>query len=173
MENSGAVAWILTASLLSAAVAAVVCGRLGDLYGRREVLLAVLPLAALGSLISALSTTLSGLIAGGFLRGAAGAILPLCLSLVKERQAAPRIPMSVSLIIMAAAVSAGLGMAVGGIIIDKFGWRGIFWLSSSCAMLSAILVAVFIPRVPLVVDRKELKLWSGLLFAPGLAELRH
>src|SRR5690606_12911269 len=61
--------WILTGCLLVSAVAAALCARLGDLYGRRKVLLIVLVACAVGSLVSAFSTTLGGVVAGTAIQG--------------------------------------------------------------------------------------------------------
>lgn len=71
------VAWILTAYLLAASVLTPILGRLGDLIGKRKVLLIVLVILAAGTLLAAMSTTRPVLIAARALQGAAGAILPL------------------------------------------------------------------------------------------------
>src|SRR3954465_6929611 len=63
------VGWLITAFLLVGAAAAALCSRLGDVYGRRRMIVVLLALAACGSLISALSSGLPGMIAGRALQG--------------------------------------------------------------------------------------------------------
>ena len=81
-ENS--VSWVLTAYLLSASVATPVLGRLGDMYGKERVLLIVLVLLSVGTLISALATSLPLMLAGRVVQGAAGGIFPLAFGIIRD-----------------------------------------------------------------------------------------
>jgi MFS family permease len=77
--------WAVTAYFLVAAISAALCGRLGDLLGRRFMSLVVLGLAALGALLSFLgASSLTLLIAGCALQGTAGALTPLAIGLARE-----------------------------------------------------------------------------------------
>ena len=78
------VGWIVTAFLLVAAASASLCSRLGDMFGRRRMLLGVLVVAGVGSLVSALATGVVGVILGRAIQGVSGAVLPLCFGLVRE-----------------------------------------------------------------------------------------
>ena len=78
------VGWLITGFLLVGAASAALCSRLGDLYGRRRLVLVMLCFAASGSLVSALTDSLGGLIAGRALQGVAAALLPLCIGLARE-----------------------------------------------------------------------------------------
>ncbi len=59
-----AVGWVLTVFLLVSASVSLVLARLGDMFGRRRVILAVLVIGIIGTAISASSTTLSGIVFG-------------------------------------------------------------------------------------------------------------
>src|SRR4029453_7202410 len=72
-----AVAWLLSGYLLVAASTAAIGGRLGDLFGRRRVLVLMMGGAVIGSLISAFAPTLEGVIIGRSIQGLAGARGPL------------------------------------------------------------------------------------------------
>jgi len=76
-----AVGWLVTSFLVLGAGTAAVCGRLGDLYGRKQVILVMLILTAVGSAISAFSPTLEGIIFGRAVQGFAVAILALAFGL--------------------------------------------------------------------------------------------
>src|SRR3954467_7978523 len=71
--------WLITAYLLAGSVSAGVSSRLGDLFGRRRMVLAMLVCSTAGSLLSASSDGLAGLIAGRALQGMSAALLPLAI----------------------------------------------------------------------------------------------
>src|SRR5687767_7261715 len=75
------VGWTLTAFLLVTAASAVLAGRLGDIYGRKKVLVIVLLVSAVGSAISLLGNSLDMVVAGRALQGVAGGIMPLCFGI--------------------------------------------------------------------------------------------
>src|SRR3978361_1294837 len=68
--SASAAGWVLTANLLAAAVLTPVLGRLGDVHGRRPVLLGILAVVAAGSLLAAVTTSLPLLILARVLPGA-------------------------------------------------------------------------------------------------------
>lgn len=70
------VGWVITAFLLVGAASAAVGGRLGDIYGRGRILIAMLVAATIGSLISAWAPSLNWVIFGRAIQGLAGAIFP-------------------------------------------------------------------------------------------------
>ena len=76
--------WILTAYLLSAAVLTPVLGRLGDMVGKRRMLIVVLALLLIGTVLAALAPNLGVLIIARALQGAAGAIMPLSIGVVRD-----------------------------------------------------------------------------------------
>ena len=86
--------WLITAFLLVGAVSAALCSRLGDLYGRKRLVLLMLACATAGSLIAAFATSLPWLIAGRAVQGFSAALLPLCIGLVREHLPAPRVPVA-------------------------------------------------------------------------------
>lgn len=166
------VGWVITACLIVSAAIAALCGRLGDLYGRQRVLLAVTAFSACGSLISALSFGLPGVTIGAALQGMSGAILPLCLALIREHLPAHRIAPTIGIVLAAATGSAAIGLAAGGFLVEHFGWRSIFWASGSWALLSVFAIWRWIPNTGgVAVSRERVSLVKGVLFAPAIAAL--
>ena len=110
------VGWVLTAYLLVGSVSAGLASRLGDLFGRRRVVLALLACSASGSLISASSSGLGGLVCGRALQGMSAALLPLAIGIVREHLAAPRVPVAVGWLTATATFSAGAGLLLGGLL---------------------------------------------------------
>ena len=76
--------WILTAYLLSASVATPVVGRLGDMFGKKRMLVITLWVLALGTLLAAFASTLALLIAARVVQGIGGAVFPLAFSIIRD-----------------------------------------------------------------------------------------
>ncbi len=77
-------AWAITATLLAAAVATPTVGRLGDMYGKRRMLLVSLGLLVAGSVLAALSTSLAPLVVARVLQGLASGVIPLGISIMRD-----------------------------------------------------------------------------------------
>src|SRR5207248_6767278 len=92
--------------------------RLGDRLGRRSMVLAMLACSATGSLISAFSTDLGGLIAGRALQGMSAALLPLSIGIVREQLPRARVPIAIGWLAAMATFSAGAGLLLGGFLVD-------------------------------------------------------
>jgi MFS family permease len=165
------VGWLITAFLLVGAAAAALCSRLGDLYGRRRLILVLLVCATGGSFLSALSPTLPGMIAGRALQGVAAALLPLCIGLVREYFPPARVPVAVGWLAAIAAFSAGVGVLAGGWLADNVGWRFTFWFSAGHALLSLVCVLWWLPPSRAQARSGPLDVLGGVLFAPAVAAI--
>jgi MFS family permease len=168
--NPAMVGWLITGYLIVGAAIAAIVGRLGDLFGRRQVLIAVLAIGAAGSLVSALSDNFAVLLTGRLMQGVTGAILPLCIGLVHENLGRDRAPMGIGLMISGASIGTAAGLVVGGMIVDSFSWHGIFFASAGLCVTAALALRAFVPASPRRVGGGPPVDWlSGLAFAPGVA----
>lgn len=163
------VGWLITGYLIVGAAIAAVVGRLGDLFGRRQMLVVVLAIGAIGSLISALSDNFAILLAGRLLQGVTGAILPLCIGLVHENLGKDRAPMAIGLMISGASIGTATGLIVGGMIVDQFDWHGIFFASAGLCLVAGLATLGFVPRSMRQLAGPAVDWVSGLAFAPGVA----
>jgi MFS family permease len=165
--------WAVTAYFLIAAISAALCGRLGDLLGRRYMSLVVLGLAALGALLSFLgASSLTLLIAGCALQGTAGALTPLAIGLARESLDAHRVPVAIGIIAAAGNTGAGIAYLVAGFVIDHFAARGGFLLKLLLALVAMITVIVVIRKpVRPAGSLRGVDLWRGALFAPAIGAL--
>ncbi|MGE0741737.1 MAG: MFS transporter [Hyphomonadaceae bacterium] len=159
--------WLLTGFMLASAASAAICGRLGDMYGRRRVLMWVLAAATLGSVVSAVSADPLWIIAGRTIQGVSGAILPLCYGLARERLAPTSVGLGVGFVGGTATICAGAGLILGGIITDYADWRLIFQICAVLGVLAIIAVSL------LKDDEKRAHVASndllgGLLFVPAV-----
>src|SRR4051812_4180988 len=82
--DPGDATWAITATLLAGAVATPVVGRLGDMYGKRRMLLVSLTSLVLGSVICGLSDSLAPMVAGRALQGLAAGVIPLGISIMRD-----------------------------------------------------------------------------------------
>lgn len=165
------VGWILTGYMLVAAAVAAIGGRLGDIFGRSQVLIAMSLVALLGSLISACSDGLTGLIIGRSIQGVSAAILPLCFGLVQERVPASRVPLGIGIVAGTASTTGGIAFVCGGLIIDYLNWHWIFYISCVVATFCLLVVLLLLPASVAKARKQKLDIVGGLLFAPGIAGL--
>jgi len=165
------VGWVMTAFLLAAAGTAAVGGRLGDIYGRRRVLLCMLGIALAGSTVSALSSRLEWLIVGRAMQGASMAILPLCFGLVREHWPARRLAFGVGLLGATYALGSGFGVMLGGVIVDRSHWQYIFVVSAALAAVAFVAVLAAVPTSKRAPRHGPLDVVGGLLFVPAVALL--
>jgi len=77
-------AWVVTSTLLAAAVITPISGRLGDMYGKRRIVLILLAVMVAGSVIAALSPGIVGVIVGRTLQGAIVGVVPLSISILRD-----------------------------------------------------------------------------------------
>jgi MFS family permease len=162
------VGWLVTGFLIVSAAASAVVGRLGDLYGRRRVLLIVLAVGASGSLISATADSFGGILFGRLLQGATGTILALTIGLVRENLPAEQVPTGIGLMISSASAGTALGLVGGGLIVDNFAWQGIFLASTFFCLTGLLAVRGFVPPSQPAPSAGKTDWLSGVLFAPGV-----
>src|SRR3954451_8124225 len=146
--DASGVAWTLTGYLLSAAVCTPIFGRLGDMFGKRRLLVISLGVFALGSVVSALANDLEVLVAGRVLQGAGGGIFPLCFAIIRNEFPAERVSSSIGLISATFGIGGGAGLILGGLLIDHASYHWIFWLGAAMAAAAAILTELMIPESP-------------------------
>lgn len=139
------VGWTVTTFGLVMVSSTVIGARLGDLFGRKRVLLICLGLAALGSFISAVSTAPWGVIVGRGIQGLSGPLLPLSYSLVREYLPPSRMPMGIGLIAATAIFTGGIAGLVSGVLVDHYHWQSIFYFSTGLSIVALPIVWAVLP----------------------------
>jgi MFS family permease len=119
--------WIGSAYLLSLSAVMPVYGKLGDLFGRKYVMITAITIFTIGSAVCGLSVSMNTLIASRVLQGLGGggilvSIFSINADLFEPRERA-RYQSYSSLVLMA---SGAIGPVLGGTMSDLFGWRSIF-----------------------------------------------
>ncbi|MFF3500367.1 MFS transporter [Streptomyces sp. NPDC003247] len=139
-------AWAVTATLLAAAVATPVMGRLGDMYGKRRMLLVSLVLLVAGSVTAALSDTLAPLLVGRALQGLASGVIPLGISIMRDELPAERLGSATALMSASLGVGGALGLPAAALIADHFDWHALFWTSAGLGVLAVVIVPLTVPE---------------------------
>ena len=140
------VQWVAIAYLLVITTLIVSVGRLGDITGRRRLLLLGLALFTVGSAMSGLAPTLPLLIAARVVQGLGAAIMmALSLAMVADTVPKARTGSAMGLLGTMSAVGTALGPSAGGMLIDSVGWRAIFFVNVPLASLALLLVWRYLP----------------------------
>jgi EmrB/QacA subfamily drug resistance transporter len=140
------VSWIVVAYLVATKVAAPVYGQLGDLLGRRRLMIVALIVFMVASLLCAVSTSVEMLTAMRILQGfGGGGLMTLSQALVGEA-VPPRERAHYQGYLAAVAVSSStFGPVVGGFLTEHFGWQSVFLVNLPIGLL-AILLVIRLPR---------------------------
>lgn len=160
--------WLVTGHLIVGAGSALIAARMGDLRGRKKVMLTLLSIAALGSLISAVGTSFWVVLAGRSMQGIIGAMLPLGIGVAREALRADKVPLGVGVIVTATSVGSAAGLIVGGAIIDNLDWHWLFAAGAAMLTVSLIAVWLFVPVTAGAAPDHPIDWIDGLLPVSGI-----
>jgi EmrB/QacA subfamily drug resistance transporter len=123
-------AWVVTAYLLAATIAAPLYGRMGDAFGRKRMLVLSLGLFVAGSAACAVAPTLAVLICARALQGfGGGGLMTLAQALIGEVVSPKERGKFQGWLGANFALASTLGPIVGGVLSQHLGWRSIFWVN--------------------------------------------
>jgi EmrB/QacA subfamily drug resistance transporter len=143
------VTWLLTGFLLSASIATSILGRLGDMYGKERLLLLTLVLLAVGTAVSALSTSLLPMVVGRVIQGAGGGIFPLAFGIVRDEFPRDKVAGSIGMLSSILGVGGGIGIVLGGLIVEHLDYHWLYWIPLIVIVLAAALTWRFVPESPI------------------------
>lgn len=140
------VQWVILAYLLAMTVLIVSVGRLGDIIGRRRMLLAGIIIFTGASALCGVALTLWMLIAARALQGVGAAVLmALTVAFVRETVPKERTGSAMGLLGTASAIGTALGPTLGGILISGLGWRAIFLIMVLLGIVNFFLARRYLP----------------------------
>ncbi|GAA3202409.1 MFS transporter [Actinocorallia longicatena] len=139
--------WVITVTLLVASVATPVSGRLGDLYGKKPMLLASTVPLILGSVVCALSDTLVPMIVGRGLQGLGVGIIPLGVSALRDILPPAKIGSAIALISASLGIGAALGLPIAAAVGEHADFQVLFWGSGALMAVVAVLIWRVLPSV--------------------------
>ncbi len=158
-------AWAGTGYFLACAVTIMIFGRLGDLYGRKPLILLSLVLVTLGSVLSGLSQTMSQLVAFRVLQGLGGGMM-IATAFAAPADIFPDPKQRVRWMVLLSstfAVASGVGPVLGGVVTQALGWRAAFFVIPITAIIAFVMIWRFFPRLQPVSDDEHRMDWVGAL----------
>ncbi|WP_406373668.1 MFS transporter [Streptomyces sp. NBC_01550] len=169
--TSSNAAWVITVTLLVAAVFVPVSGRLGDLLGKRRMLIACSVPLIVGSVVCALSSSVIPMIIGRGLQGMGMGMLPLGIALLRDVVPAEKLSSSIALVSASMGIGGGLGLPIASAVAQYTNWRVLFWGSAVLAVAVAALIWFLIPDVPAGAKGQRFDLPGALGLGAGLVSL--
>ena len=139
------ISWVLSSFLLTSSMGTVLLGRLGDMFGKKRLMLVSLAILGLGTLLAAASGSVGMLIAARAVQGLGAATFPLAFGLVRDAFDRERVPVVIGTISAMFGIGFGVGLVIPGPIVDALGWQWIFWVSLIVIVVAFAAVALFIP----------------------------
>jgi len=141
-----AVQWVVLAYLLGVSGLVVAAGRLGDLVGRKRLLLAGIAMFSLGAGLGAAAPMLPVLVAARLLQGAgAAAMMALTMAAVRDTLPAAETGRAMGMLGTVSAAGTALGPSLGGVLVAGFGWPAVFLLQAGCGAAAFACAARCLP----------------------------
>ena len=167
--NLDAVSWVAIAYLLAFASALPIFARLSETKGRKLFYLAGYAIFTLASGLCGAVSDLRLLIGFRVIQGIGGAMLGANSITIMVRAAGPsKRGRAMGLMAAAQAVGISAGPVVGGLLLEKLGWRWIFFVSVPFGLAGVVLGWLSLPQTPQPTSSKRFDWWGALLLTPGL-----
>ncbi|HZQ82422.1 MAG TPA: MFS transporter [Gaiellaceae bacterium] len=163
--SENGVAWVLTGYLLSASVGTAILGRLGDMYGKERLLVWTLIVLSGGTLLAGVSSSLALLIVARVIQGAGGGVFPLAFGIIRDEFPREKVAGSIGLMSALLGVGGGVGIVLGGLIVEHLSWHWLFWLPLAVLVVATVCTWRFVPESPVRVPGRINWLAAALMSA--------
>jgi len=138
-------AWVVTSTLLAAAVITPISGRLGDMYGKRRIVLVLVAVMVVGSVVAALSPGIIGIIVGRTLQGAIVGVVPLGISIMRDVLHEDRVDSAIAFMSATLGVGGALGLPISALVTERSDWHVLFWMAAALGAAVFVLVLWIVP----------------------------
>ena len=136
--------WILTAYLIAGAVMTPIAGKLSDIYGRKKIVLIIMIIYIIGISLGGLSSNITILIISRVIQGIGISMFPIAFGIVRDQFPPEKLAIGVGTFSAMFAAGSVVGLAIGGNIIQYFGWRNTFFSIIPIAILLWVIIKRFI-----------------------------
>ena len=143
--------WILTAYLIAGAVMTPIAGKLSDIYGRKKILLVIMVIYAIGVSLAGFASDIYFMIFARVIQGIGMSMFPIAFGMIRDQFPREKISIGQGVITSMFASGAVLGLTVGGIIVQDYGWQSTFFTIIPIAIALLLIIWRFVH----LIDRRD------------------
>ncbi|MFD7502422.1 MFS transporter [Streptomyces sp. NPDC059850] len=144
--TSSNASWVVTSTLLAGAVSTPVMGRLGDMFGKRRMLMVALTLLVVGSLTCAVTSDLVVMVIGRAIQGGAMGAIPLGISIMRDELPPQRLGSAMALMSSSLGIGGALGLPAAAFVAQHTSWHVLFYGAAGLGAISIALVLAVVPE---------------------------
>lgn len=145
-SSVSAVTWVLTSTLLAGAVGTPLLARLGDMYGKKKMIVLAMALLVAGSLVCAVAGSLGVLVAGRTLQGFSVAVIPLAIGTIRDVLPRDRVMTAIGIVSATLGAGGAAGLLLTGVIAaHTTSYHPVFWISAGLSAACLLLVVAWAP----------------------------
>jgi MFS family permease len=136
--------WILTSYLIAGAVMTPIAGKLSDIYGRKKILLVIMVIYAIGVSMAGFASDIYFMIFARVIQGIGMSMFPIAFGMIRDQFPREKISIGQGVITSMFASGAVLGLTVGGIIVQDYGWQSTFFTIIPIAIALLLIIWRFV-----------------------------
>jgi MFS family permease len=136
--------WIIASFLITGAVMTPIAGRLSDMYGKKKMSLISVGIYTLGISVAAISTNFLILIVARIMQGVGASMFAISFSIIRDKFTPEKLAVAQGIFSSMFSAGAVIGVAIGGTIINNFGWHATFFLVIPIAIALFVSISRFI-----------------------------
>jgi MFS family permease len=136
--------WILTSYLIAGAVMTPIAGKLSDIYGRKKILLIIMVIYAIGVSMAGFASDIYSMIFARIIQGIGMSMFPIAFGMIRDQFPREKISIGQGIITSMFASGAVIGLTVGGIIVQDYGWQNTFFTIIPIAIALLLIIWRFI-----------------------------
>ncbi|MBA3977897.1 MAG: MFS transporter [Nitrosopumilus sp.] len=140
----GLSSWLLTSYLIAGAVMTPIAGKLSDTYGRKKILLIIMGIYAFGVSIGGFASDIYTLVIARAIQGIGMSMFPIAFSIVRDQFPREKISIAQGAITSMFAAGSVIGLSIGAVIIQHFGWRMTFFTIIPISILILLVIRKYI-----------------------------
>ena len=138
--NYSTSSWILTAYLISGAVMTPIAGKLSDICGKKKILLIIMIIYTIGVTLGGLAFSISFLFIARIIQGVGLSMFPIAFGIIRSQFPPQKLAVAQGIFISTFAGGSAVGLAVGGPIVNYFGWHATFFSIIPIAVALIVMV---------------------------------
>ena len=136
--------WILASFLITGAVMTPIAGRLSDMYGKKKILIIIVGIYTLGISVAAISTNFTVLVIARIMQGVGASMFAISFGIIRDKFTPEKLAVAQGIFSSMFSAGAVIGVAIGGTIINNFGWHATFLLVIPIAVVLFLAITKFI-----------------------------